>query len=269
MNETEFAEPKVYNRQYGSDVHTFTYNPSPNGKENTEGYNLTITRPGGYQETYSGRSAKAMALDADGNYMFKMDPAERAVYKRGRNDFRNSAYYYIPFGLQKAIASDTPTMFGKTFNTPLTATAVGAGIGLAGAGLGTWLGHRTGMLSKGKGSWYPLLGMLLGGGIGFVSNRFNPLSKHKKTHLEKRSSTIQDPRNFVLNKLQRATDIPLSKKAILANKVRNMEIDDAEQLQKDVRAAAGIGVGNIIANKFNIDTKDNFIITKKLNNYYV
>lgn len=65
--------------------------------------------------------------------------------------------------------------------------------------------------------------------------------------LIKCASVYRDPRNFILEKLQRAKDISLADKALLASKVRDMSIEDAEQLEKRVREALGIGVGQIIA----------------------
>jgi hypothetical protein len=63
----------------------------------------------------------------------------------------------------------------------------------------------------------------------------------------KKSSMWQDPRNYILEKLQGAHDISMADKAILASKVRNMNSSEASDLEKLVRSALGIGVGAIIA----------------------
>lgn len=66
----------------------------------------------------------------------------------------------------------------------------------------------------------------------------------------KQSSMYQDPRNFILEKLQRDTSLSMADKAILAGKIRNMAMAQASDLERSVRSALGMGVGALIANYF-------------------
>lgn len=86
------------------------------------------------------------------------------------------------------------------------------------------------------------LGAVLGGHNGLVRSRM-----HKPDHFLKSAATYTDPRNFILEKLQSATDVGIGEKVRLAAAVRNLDRNDAEQLASLVRAALGFGVGAIIA----------------------
>lgn len=88
---------------------------------------------------------------------------------------------------------------------------------------------------------------------------YNPNAPHKTdtpTGMEtvasfrKEAAMYQDARNFILEKLQGASDISSVEKATLASKIRNMSTGEAERLKTMVRAAVGFGVGRLIARFF-------------------
>lgn len=68
----------------------------------------------------------------------------------------------------------------------------------------------------------------------------------------KQAAMYQDPRNFILEKLQRDNELSMADKATLAGKIRNMSLGEASQLETLVRGALGIGVGAIIARFFGL-----------------
>lgn len=87
------------------------------------------------------------------------------------------------------------------------------------------------------------IGTLLGGHNGLVRSRMNKA----ESPITKSAATYMDPRNFILEKLQSATDVGIGEKVRLAAAVRNLNRSDAEKLASMVRAALGFGVGAIIA----------------------
>lgn len=133
--------------------------------------------------------------------------------------------------------------------------------GGAGFGLGKLIEKLTGTDSKLPG----LIGALAGGGFGVLRayNQDKELARirasrgYKDPNLLRlpenmfiKSSMYRDPRNFILERLQGATDISPFQKAQLAAKVRQMNTMDAERLKSKVRAAVGFGVGALIARFF-------------------
>lgn len=128
--------------------------------------------------------------------------------------------------------------------------------GVAGAGAGA-LASLLAKLFLGEAStkrWAMVggaLGALLGGHNGYVRSNMNKALKD--VPFTKASATYMDPRNFILEKLQGATDVSIGEKVKLAAAVRNLNRADAEKLASMVRAALGFGVGAIIA-KFVLGT---------------
>ena len=174
--------------------------------------------------------------------------------QRGKRDYRNTASYSIARKLTGHLTDGKPGFFGKNFNTPFTASVAGAAIGGAGLTLTHWLAKKLGFVDEEADSLWPgLIGAGLGAGLGYFSNKHNVLKK-EGSYIEKYASMYQDPRNFILEKLQRSSDLSLADKAMLANKVRNMDRMSATNLEKIVRSALGIGVGAIIAKYFGLGT---------------
>lgn len=87
------------------------------------------------------------------------------------------------------------------------------------------------------------IGAILGGHNGLVRSRMNK----EESPITKSAATYMDPRNFILEKLQSATDVGIGEKVRLAAAVRNLNRSDAEKLASLVRSALGFGVGAIIA----------------------
>lgn len=170
-----------------------------------------------------------------------------------RLDNRNSIPYTLANQFSKWMSSKKPGFFGKNFNTPFSATAAGAAIGGAGTALLHTLGQKLGIFDKKDIAIPSLIGAGVGAAAGYVTNKQNPLRKEGSC-IQKVASMYQDPRNFILEKLQRSNDIPLVEKALLASKVRNMDKLEATRLEKMVRASLGIGVGTIIAKHFGAGT---------------
>lgn len=79
---------------------------------------------------------------------------------------------------------------------------------------------------------------------------YTPMRKSGHAVMYKESAMYQDARNFILEKLQGASDISSVEKATLAAKIRSMSTGEAERLKSTVRAAVGFGIGRLIARFF-------------------
>ena len=151
--------------------------------------------------------------------------------------------------IRRIADSEEPTLVGRVFNTGPVAGS------LAGAGTGWLLGKILEWINPGdkdiKWSTIGLLGGGLGGGLaGYFKNKLWEEQQKKKKQQALgllKQSMFKDPRNFILERLQGANDISPYEKAQLASQVRQMNIMEAERLKEKVRAAAGFGVGAIIA----------------------
>lgn len=126
----------------------------------------------------------------------------------------------------------------------LPGAMVGGVLGLGGGALASLLAKL--FLGKASTKNWALaggaLGAVLGGHNGLVRSRM-----HSPEQFLKSAATYTDPRNFILEKLQSATDVGIGEKVRLAAAVRNLDRSDAERLASLVRAALGFGVGAIIA----------------------
>lgn len=166
----------------------------------------------------------------------------------GDDDYRDSFRYNAGKRIREFIDSPDKTWFGKLFEKgPVWGLGLGAG--------GGWLGGKLLNLvfnRDGNGLPWDKIGLvggglfgLLRGAIGATEESRKDWEAHKPT--VKQASMYRDPRNFILEKLQGATDITPFEKAQLAARIRQMNLSEAEQLKSKVRAALGFGVGALIA----------------------
>lgn len=210
----------------------------------------------GKPDEYTGDQAIINAsMENPHTTQYRLKNPELAVQgTRGARDYRDTVSYSLSRKLTGSLTDGNPGFFGKNFNTPFTATVAGAALGGAGLTLTHWLAKRLGFLDKDSDPlWSGIIGAGLGAGLGYFSNKHNVLRK-EGTYMQKQASLYQDPRNFILEKLQRSSDLSLVDKAMLANKVRNMDRMAASELEKLVRSALGIGVGVVIAKFFGLGT---------------
>lgn len=153
--------------------------------------------------------------------------------------------------LHNTAEDDKPTLIGRAYNSGPIAGAVLTG------GAGWVLGKLADKL-LGEGAVPSSTIGLLGGGLlgGIIShirtkkdNYYDEIPKQASV-MEKKSVAFQNPRNFILERLQGATDLTPIQKAQLAARIRTMDNSSADRLKGIVRAAAGFGVGALIAKFF-------------------
>lgn len=198
---------------------------------------------GGTKTTLYGNAALANTSDPYGRslrYRYQMPP-EALTDLKLKDDPNDSLGSRIGRKLHSIATSDEPTFIGRMYNKgPLVGAAL---TGLAGYGAGKladrFLGE--GLIPK------KTLGLALGGILGTIIGQAR---EKNASAMEKRGATFNNPRNFILEKLQSANDISTLQKAQLAAKVRAMDTASAERLKTMVRAAVGFGVGSIIAKFF-------------------
>lgn len=210
----------------------------------------------GRPDEYTGEQAIINAsMENPYTTKFRINNPEFSVQgSKGARDYRDTISYSLSRKLTKSLADGNPGFFGKNFNTPFTASVAGAALGGAGLTLTHWLARTLGFLDEDSDPLWPgIIGAGLGAGLGYFSNKHNVLRK-EGSYMQKQASLYQDPRNFILEKLQRSSDLSLVDKAMLANKVRNMDRMAASELEKIVRSALGIGVGVVIAKFFGLGT---------------
>ena len=176
---------------------------------------------------------------------------------RQAGDPKRSFAYKLGTDIRSTLASDNPVhRFLEKGALP---------VGAAGAGLGVIANAALSALDKSPfpgNPWIlPAITGLLGAGVGHISSSAAENKKAREAMLngevEKSAAMYRDPRNFILEKLLAAKDVPLAMKASLSESVRRMDIDAAEELAADVRAAVGFGVGNLIAEYFETETAFN------------
>lgn len=200
---------------------------------NVNGVELDVIEPNGTITTHEGLTALLNAPGYGEEMASKNPLLAAAVGTTLPNDPRNTWSYRTGRKLREMIQSPGKTALGHMTDTG----AVGGGFLGAGAGLlaGIAAERMTGN------TLLPLLaisaGTALGAGVGHG----------RKKLMEKSSAMYHDPRNFILEKLQAATDLGMADKAALAASVRNLELHKAEKLASLVRSAVGYGVGSIIA----------------------
>lgn len=238
----------------GNHQFTYSYKGNPLEPEDRSKHVVTVTGPGiTTGTTYIGDQALGLVKSYRGTG--RLYPDSSSLYSPGTNDYRSTYSYQIGTALRKGLTDpNNPTAFGRLFNTPMTATLGGAGIGLGLGVLGSWLGKKFGLVDEETDTLWPgLIGAAAGAGLGYFTNKHSLYSNQPVPEfMQKKSSMWQDPRNFLLEKLQRANDVNAIDKAILAGKIRSMDSYSATNLEKLVRGALGIGVGAIIARFFGL-----------------
>lgn len=159
---------------------------------------------------------------------------------RGPDDYTEGLSYGMGKLLRQGMMPDPDNHFG-----PVAGGALWGGGGYL---LGKLLEMSTGKSNLGIG------GALGGLALGVIRGLMQDKAKAKQDAAEKKANVLieksamyADPRNFILERLQGATDISPFEKAQLAARVRQMSWDQANRLKSQVRAAVGFGVGAIIA----------------------
>lgn len=165
----------------------------------------------------------------------------------GDDDYRDSFRYNAGRSIREFMDDPDKTWLGKLFDKgPVWGLGLGAGGGwLAGKGLELLLNRN------GQGLPWGTIGLIGGAVLGGTRGAIGAADEDRKAYqaamLAKQASMYRDPRNFILEKLQGATDITPFEKAQLAARIRQMNLSEAEQLKSKVRAALGFGVGALIA----------------------
>lgn len=195
---------------------------------------------------------------------YRKQHADKAIAERRHaSDFRRTKQYKIGKLFRNILGEkDEISGLGRLFEKhPIIGTGVGLLAGLGIGGLGGFGAKELGFEVD------PMLttigGGVLGGGLGWLSSYLRneapaphehdkmynipPNEMNKSGSITKRAAMYQDPRNFILEKLQSDYTLDFGAKASLAAKVRSLNQFDAEKLAKLVRQAVGIGVGALIA----------------------
>jgi hypothetical protein len=194
-----------------------------------KGVSSTVYNPDGSISEHEDMRA---LLNSDPEFSAKHPLLYNQIGSTLPNDPRNSWGYKAGKGIREFIYSPNSSVLGKIGDTgAIGGGALGAGAGLLAGIVGERLTGNT---------LIPLLttavGTAAGAGLG-----------HHRNKLQKEASMFRDPRNFILEKLQGASDIGMADKARLAMEVRNMDVQRAEELKELVHAAMGYGVGSIVA----------------------
>lgn len=207
------------------------YTPGPDPK-------LEMRFNNGRSVTLTGDRALANASDASD--WQAANPLQAAMLKYREGDVRETLPYNIGRMGRKFALEPSPSLYGRIMNQgPIPGGALGAGTGLLAGLIGGWLKQKiTG--SGSPGNW-GAVGALAGGALGALSGHL------RKSAYTKSAAMYTDPRNFILEKLQSATDVSFSEKAKLASAVHKLDFNTAQRLADAVRAAVGFGVGAIIS----------------------
>lgn len=126
---------------------------------------------------------------------------------------------------------------------PISLKMLGA-LGLG--GLGVFLGHQRKKLRE----QYPYTGLALPK----VGAEYDPAFRNMfastagtPAPFMKRAAMFNNPRNFILEKLQADKSLGFAEKAKLAAAVRNLSFEDAEQLKSLVRERLGSSTGTVVS----------------------
>lgn len=175
------------------------------------------------------------------------------------NDYRNKKSYRYSQRFKNWLKNPEESWIGKTFDSPVTGALAGGAAGWGVGKLGELLEQQLSGRDEPSMPW-SIIGMLLsavgGGAFGQLRKGVKEYTKKQEEGMDKNSGVVvksamyTDPRNFILERLQGATDISPFEKAQLAARVRAMNTSGAEVLKSLVRSAMGFGVGAIIAKFF-------------------
>lgn len=195
----------------------------------------------GSEFTFTGDRALALA-DTPGAAEWRAQNPEKALQNSYSPFDSPDESHPIAHSIGKFLRGEDreKSFIGRTLDKGLLpGTVMGGALGAGGGALAALLA-RLFLGDTSVGRWSAVggaLGAILGGYTGHA--RANAMSKSAATYM--------DPRNFILEKLQGATDVSIGEKVKLADAVRNLNRADAEKLASLVRAALGFGVGAIIA----------------------
>lgn len=233
----------------------------------------TQLTPGGQERKRSGFGAVAGMTDSYGRPMYTGNQRFRSMHARGlADDTRDETMYSL--GAAARNNYEEGGIFNKIVDNPYFASGSGAALGGGAAALAAWIASKLGFgyISPTAAAF---IGAGIGGATGWKANRVatgkdqlpdlsaaanklrsaavqGAVNRIKSGSVQKEASMYRDPRNFILDKLQRDTSLSMVDKAVLAGKVRDMTIESASALERDVRSACGIGVGALIANYFGL-----------------
>ena len=233
----------------------------------------TMLTRGGQERKRTGFGAVAGMRDSFGRPLYTGNQRFRAMHARGLSeDARDDTMYRL--GAAARNNYEEGGIFNKVVDNPYLSSGTGAVLGGGAAALAAWIASKFGMgfLSPETAAF---IGAGIGGATGWKANRVATgkdslpdlsaataklqntamqgiAGRMKSGSVQKEASMYRDPRNFILDKLQRDTTLSMADKAVLAGKVRDMTLESASALERDVRSACGIGVGALIANYFGL-----------------
>lgn len=232
---------------------------------------LTWKRPGGAEHKISGPAAAYSALDAEGNNIYlSPDQMHQQAIARGYNDVRDSSMYQVGQTIRKTLLDKKPAQgWWKTIKDNTPKPLLAAGLVGGGAALASWLANRVGGYDTITPTQAALIAApLAAGGYMYMKGHQGRLLNQQKLNtamaqlqnaamtklssMNKSAALYHDPRNFVLEKLQRDTELSMSDKAMIAGKIRNMSMPEASKLERMVRSAVGVGVGAMLAKYFGV-----------------
>lgn len=207
------------------------YTPGPDPKLEmrfNNGNNVTLT------------GDRALANASEASSWQAANPTQAALMKYREGDVRETLPYRLGNMGRRFAFDPEPTLYGRIMNQgPIAGGALGAGTGLLAGLLGGWLKQK--ITGSGSPSNWGAVGALAGGALGALSGHI------RKDASTKSAAMYRDPRNFILEKLQSATDVSFSEKAKLAAAVHKLDYNTAQRLADAVRAAVGFGVGALIS----------------------
>lgn len=201
-------------------------------------------------DRFTGAKALANYGGAEGQLFRAKDPQAAHRLIRGHNDRRESMGYKVGDWLRSYANNGSHNIVSRAIgDNPLQGAAVMGGAGFLGGHLANWLLGKLRLVNEGEGKFHWIggaLGALGGGTLGYFRGKEHG-GWNKMAGFHKEAAMFKDPRNFILEKLQSATDLSMTDKALLAAQVRNMDPRRADRLSGMVRAAMGFGVGAIVA----------------------
>lgn len=256
--------------------------------EQHSGFQAEYRPEGGGKFKRTGFGALAGMRDEYGRPVYTGNQRARLLAERGSvEDVRDTFPFSMARNMKNSLTdkSEEGSFLNTLASSSIGSTATGAGIGAGTAALAAYLANQFGLdiISPATAS---MIGAGLGSAAGWKTNRVYTgkdelpsfdwandvidwtqrkamqvanvppqvanmvLKKHAS--VEKKAAMYHDPRNFILEKLQRDNELSMADKATLAGRIRNMSLGEASQLETLVRGALGIGVGAIIARFFGL-----------------